>query len=468
MGCKCIFEYPNISNDLTIEITTNQSYKIYKKKSNKNNGEIIIRSVIDDYKALNQNSTKIRFSQKNTSGNNKIRKIDVPKQSQNKQRISNNNKLIRNISKDKVLNNNNENNSVIKNEKQLKKPKTKLIKVKKTHPERITYLKDITKDSFSYFYLDNTFIVFTSFQNILTLIYVTKEKSIVSFDLCNNIKINEIKGAHKELITNLRHIKDTQNKRDLIISISYDSNIKLWDYNNLECLTDIENIYIRGYLFSACFLKENDLFYIVTGNYSENNDILKVYDLTGNNIMNINDSYGSTNFIDSFYDDKSLKNYVITGNIGCIKSFDFTENKLYHIYSEDDYNDHCSIVINNNKYNKIVKIIESSGDGIIRIWNFHTADLLKRIVIYNKRLLGLCLWSDNYIFVGCEDKTIKLVDIKNGDIINNFIGNNDAVWNIKKIYHPKYKDCLVSQGFKNNQIKLWIKKAKRKKKKMIK
>ena len=46
-------------------------------------------------------------------------------------------------------------------------------------------VKDVTKDSFSYFYLDNTFIVFTSFQNIFTLIYSTKEKSIVSFDLIN-------------------------------------------------------------------------------------------------------------------------------------------------------------------------------------------------------------------------------------------------------------------------------------------
>ena len=292
MGCKCIFEYPNASNDLTIEITTNQSYKIYKKKSSKNNGEIIIRSVIDDYKALNKNSTKITFSQKNVAATNKIRKIEVTKKSQNIQRISNNNKILRKISKDKIMNNDIENNSVIKNEKQLKKPKKKLIKVKKTHPERITYLKDITKDSFSYFYLDNTFIVFTSFQNIFTLIYATKEKSIVSFDICNNNKINEIKGAHKELITNLRHIKDTENKRDLIISISYDSNIKLWDYNNLECLTDIENIYKSGYLLSSCFLKENDIFYIITGNYSEYDEILKVYDLYGNNIMNINDSYG--------------------------------------------------------------------------------------------------------------------------------------------------------------------------------
>jgi WD40 repeat protein len=114
----------------------------------------------------------------------------------------------------------------------------------------------------------------------------------------------------------------------------------------------------------------------------------------------------------------------------------------------------------------MIRLIESSGDGTIKIWNFHIGILIKRInIIYNKRVLGLCLWSDNYIFVGCEDKTMKLVDIKNEEVVNNLIGNNDIVLNIKKIKHPKYGDCLISQGLKNNQIKLWIKKIKKKKKK---
>ena len=62
---------------------------------------------------------------------------------------------------------------------------------------------------------------------------------------------------------------------------------------------------------------------------------------------------------------------------------------------------------------------------------------------------------------------IKLVDIKNGEVINNLVGNNNAVINIKKIRHPKYGDCLISQGIKDNQIKLWIKKFRKKRKNKI-
>ena len=111
MGCNCIFEYPNIHNDLTIEITTNKSYNKFKKKLNKNKGEIIIRSLINDYKALNKNSTKIKLEEKYISNN--IKKIEVPKKPKNEQRITNNNnkKIFKSISKEKINNNNtNENN----------------------------------------------------------------------------------------------------------------------------------------------------------------------------------------------------------------------------------------------------------------------------------------------------------------------------------------------------------------------
>ncbi len=61
MGCNCIFECSTINNDITLEISSNQYYKTYKKK---NKDEIIIRSVIDDYKALNKNATKLKFKKK--------------------------------------------------------------------------------------------------------------------------------------------------------------------------------------------------------------------------------------------------------------------------------------------------------------------------------------------------------------------------------------------------------------------
>ena len=87
---------------------------------------------------------------------------------------------------------------------------------------------------------------------ILFLIYATEQQSIVSYDLFENKKINEIKKSHIKNIYNLRYILDDENKRDLILSLSYDNNIKVWNVLNFECIVDLKNINKEGdiYIFS--------------------------------------------------------------------------------------------------------------------------------------------------------------------------------------------------------------------------
>ena len=101
-------------------------------------------------------------------------------------------------------------------------------------------------------------------------------------------------------------------------------------------------------------------------------------------------------------------------------------------------------------------MIESCGDGNIRIWNFHSGDLLEKIKISDSYLYGICFLDKDNIIVGCRDKKMKQVDIKNKILKNEFQGYNKDVITIKKINHPKYGNCLISQGKYNEQIKLWI------------
>ena len=127
---------------------------------------------------------------------------------------------------------------------------------------------------------------------------------------------------------------------------------------------------------------------------------------------------------------------------------------IYHIYKDNNKQYGIgSIIIKDNK--GIIELIESCNDGIIRIFDFHSGLLLNKIKINDSLLYGICLWNDNYLFVGCEDKTIKIVEIKNGLIIKSLTGHNNDVLSIKKIIHPKYGECLISQNWKKSEIKLW-------------
>ena len=340
-------------------------------------------------------------------------------------------------------------------------------KTNSTNPEDVTFFLDLpfTLDSF---YLNklqllenNTICVFESIDKILYLIYPRNKNSIILYDLIDNKKICEIKTAHKYYITNLRHYLDKYDKKDLVISTSIlDSNLKIWDINNLQCLQNFE-FNGHGYLLSSCLLYEDDQRYIITGFFKENP--IHIYDFKGNKIKEFDN--GKCFRIDTYFDNLSSKNYIIAANKGYLKSFDFKLNSLYQIYmyeNEDKYENDPNIIQNNiivlgDKKN--IKLISSNTYADVLIWNFHSGEFIKKIKVTNKicNIFGICLWNDKYLFVGCGDRSIKLINLINGRVIKHFYKHFREVLTIKKFYHPKYGECLISHGNGCDSIKLWAK-----------
>ena len=371
-------------------------------------------------------------------------------------------------------NNENKNNLIIneiiqlKNEINLLKEENKTLKnelnkLKKSednnNPKDLKLVSSVINDSYDHYGLNNAFIVFKTINEIFYIIYSTKNKSFICYNLNVNKKEKVINNYHNNIITNFRHFFDKEEKRDLIMSISADdNNIRLWNINNLECITNITNINNGGVLDSSCFLKENNKNYIITSNYNNEagkSEQIKVFNFKGQLIKTINDSKDKTFFIDSYYDHILCKNYIITGNYSYLKSYDFSNNKVYHQYLDNKniYNHfHFILVINKNK----IKLIDGCDDGIIRIWNFHSGLLINKIESGKGlfKIGSLCLWNNNYIFVGSKD-TIRLIELKNGLIIKEFKGHNNYVCTIIKIIHPKYGELLLSQNMHDSNINLW-------------
>ena len=75
-----------------------------------------------------------------------------------------------------------------------------------------------------------------------------------------------------------------------------------------------------GILLSACFLEDNNKIYIITSNRNEdgNTEYIKIFDLSGQKIKEMNNSNEEIYIIDIFYDNILSKNYIINGNYGCI------------------------------------------------------------------------------------------------------------------------------------------------------
>ena len=366
------------------------------------------------------------------------------------------NKTVYNIRENQLMNNSKKSKVFIN---EMDSNEFTIEKVDNSNPQDIIFLNNIINDSYSNYRFMDTFCVFTSINNILYLIYSNENNSIISFNLIDNKKINIIRNAHDKYICSFRHFLDNIKMRDLIMSISSDdNNIKLWNIINLELILNIQSIYNNGALYSACFLNNNDQNYIITSNsYISTKESIKVFDFKGNQIQEINDSKDDVFFIDIYYDNDLFKNFILTSNRGYSKSYNYNENKLYHKYNEDNnnyhHNWHNHIII--NKIKKVIELIESCDDGYIKIWNFHSALILKKIKVNNKRLVEICMWNNDYIFVGCNDKTIKLIELNNGNVIKELKGHDGVVFSIKTIIHYKYGKCLISQG-SDDIIKLWI------------
>ena len=351
-------------------------------------------------------------------------------------------------------------NEILKNEiNELKKYHKNNDINDKNNPRNIKHCTGIINDSISNMTSENSFIVFNSINNILYLIYGDINKSIICYDLNGKRKIKELKNYHNEIISFFKHYLDDINKRDLLMSASHkDNTIRIFNLNNWQCILNLANINKEGNLWSACFLNKNNNIYIITSNsnFTQNriSEPIKVFNLNGKNIE-INNSKENTLFIDSYYDTILSKYYIITGNINFSQSYDLKQNDIYRRYNDHSKYNNFSIIVKN--FEGIIKLIQSCTDGFIRIFNFHSSLLLNKIKIGNQKLYGILLWNDNFLVVGCQDKSIKIVEMKNGVIVNDLMGHNNEIITIKKIFLHELGECLISQDLGKSEIKIWHK-----------
>ena len=332
------------------------------------------------------------------------------------------------------------------------------------YPKKIRYLKDLTMDAFSHpqLTLDNTFIVFKSINDIYYLIYYTENKSIISYDLITCQKINVIKNQD---VYTFKHYLDKKKKRDLILSMSLDR-VKIWNVNNWKCLSNIEvykdTLNMYSYII-ACLLNDNNKNYILSIRCLYKNSKIELFDFNGKKIKDIIKLKERPYFIDTYNDNKLKRAFIITSCYRYIMSYDYTNNKNYHKYYNrtESHSSIAHIIIKDN--DEIVKMYEND-EYCVRIWDFHKGQLLNKINVYQFYYLNsICFWNEDYLIGACGSDRFILAEL-NGKIPCNLEQNyrfieikiKHKVYNIKKIFLPKYGNCLITQGKDKEQIKLWV------------
>ena len=321
-----------------------------------------------------------------------------------------------------------------------------------SNPYNLKYKGDICNTAHKSNSIDKVFCAFKSYSNESFIVWGTTIYSIEFFDLEKNKIINTIKNAHINTIYSCRHYQDKKNKLDYLITSSYDRNVKVWNVKDFTSKVIIYNAHTSNYIYSACILfEENEnRNYIITSCPS---DFMKIWDFSSKLVEKVGHMDENTYFVDTYYDSKNKKYYILNGNYADVKSYDFKSGEVYKRYKGTPQSWHMSAIVYESNEQQI--LIESDGNGYIRMWDFHKANLIKSFFTnYLVNLRGICLWNEKYLFAGASDHQIKLFDLINGKYVKFYKEHISSVCTLDKIKSSKFGECLVSQGL-DGKIKIW-------------
>ena len=323
-------------------------------------------------------------------------------------------------------------------------------------PYNLDFYYNIIEES--HHYLTDQIIIFKNIFEELYLFCTKDGEKIIIYNLIDNKRVSEIKNAHKDFqINDIDHYSEMKNQIDLGLTVSK-SQIKLWNINNLECILDIKET--KDYKSKCRFFNyKNQCFFIILSSINCQ-DFLNVYDLKGEKIRTIN--VKDATYLNIYYDKKiTNKNYIIYCGSNDVISYDYEKNKIYRNYANSYDKDYNHLAVYKSK-DKLIKLFGCNDNSFIKIWNFHSGKLLEEIKVSPSpfKLINVCLWDDNYLFVACEFHSFKLIDLNTKTIVGAFNqdGKVSDVKVIKKLDHPKFGECLITLSF--NEISLWINKNK--------
>ena len=321
-------------------------------------------------------------------------------------------------------------------------------------PQKIKNIKKITNNcGRGNDYVCDAICFFISKENEYVLGYIdanSGNKSIIFYDVNNNKEIKKINNAHNKGIHSIKYYD--YSLYDLILSTSYNDDLKLWNYNECLNILTISQIFNEtNGVYSACIIFNENISHIFcVGEYN----YIKVYDAEGNLYRNIgkNDEYRS--YIDIF--EINEKKYIVSGGNKGITVFNYPDLTEYFCFVENNdsnYHNYAKII----KINEIYNLIDVGSFKMIKIWDFMNKTLIAKISSNISSGFGAFSAINNkYLIIGGRDGSIKEFDLEKRIMIKNFENQHPscAVLGIKSIKDKNGKTFLISYGCDKN-ILLW-------------
>ena len=320
-----------------------------------------------------------------------------------------------------------------------------------SNPNDLVFNKNICETAHKSNSIDCVFTTFKSLKNDYYVIWGTPSFQICGYDLVED-KLAFTHLAHTSTIFSCRHYLDKRHKTDMIITSSYDKSVKVWNFTEgMKVMLNIQSAQSGYYIYSSTLLisQLEDSITVIT---SAPNEYQKIWTFKGEFVKEFGVNTDSTYFIDTWFNPKLKKYYILNANSVDIKIYNYPDLSLFKSYKATPQTWHMSAKV--IERNDIFCLVESDGSGNIRIWDFYEGNNLLKVQTTGLNLRGICIWNDQYIFAASSDYAVKLYDIKEQKLSKSFAQHSSTVCAVEKICIPKLGECLVSHGL-DGKLKLW-------------
>ena len=254
---------------------------------------------------------------------------------------------------------------------------------------------------------------------------------------------------HKDSFDSCRYFYDENKNKDLIITSSLDSHVKVIDFKekDSEIILDLNFEYIKDVIINTAYFMNNKI--IVPFAFHRKEGRLLFYSLTGlkiNELFNVGFILG----LNGYYNEKTNINFILVSNSEGIFVYDIKKYSLYHKFIPKNYlKDICfpeGHIIENDE--KIILLGPLFSAGFLYLWDLINKDLIKIIKLSNG-IMDICVWNNNYIFAALngsiQDKFI-LLNINSEEIEKGFgdLEINRNCYGIKLLRDKNGVDLLIT------------------------
>lgn len=326
-------------------------------------------------------------------------------------------------------------------------------------PKKEVIISDKCQKSYT---IDSVFCSFVTYDSTSYIAFANQTYTVDLYNLSQSKIVQSMKN-HTQHIFIVRHFFYKGNSTDYLLSTGYDKKVNIWKYNLKNKIFDLQISINTGhaglYLYSGLILfdesqKDKELdekTYIIT---SVPNEQMKVFNMKGTLLKHIGNKTDYSYFINSHFDSKSNSYHILNANSSDVKIISFKDGNTIRSFKDSVVAWHMSAFI--SELDKKTHLFESDGNGWLRIWEYDTAIMVKKILTSNNcNLRGIVLWNENYVIAASSDKTYKVIDIKEDKVAYSQACHENVLCTVQKLIHPIHGEVIFTCAI-DGKLKMWI------------